>query len=185
MNYNRRKKRIIIFSIIVVIVMLIIFMIALFRNDSSNTTDEQSTTPADTSTTSSTSEVVEINALKEKASNLPDSRIELIEKYLFITIRDNLSSLDDINISDLDAVIRDGSFEQTLEDSSKQITFTTFIVDISSIKQSYRVNDYYSPFPSSVSGLFSRATLVLCPDASELIYGEFVCTDRVKQESGQ
>jgi hypothetical protein len=180
---NERKKYILISTAALVVLLAITFVPMLFnKKENSNPPDSVITTeesepgarPAPTTTT--------INGLSEQAENLPDNRVALIEENLFDTIKMSTPNVD-ANVTD--TTIRDGTYKQTLSDPGKQIYFTTFIVDIPSLKQSYRVEDYYSPLPAQVSGLFDYATLILCLDKKDLIYGEFNCTDRIKQEQGK
>lgn len=170
---SEKTKYVLIASIAVVVLLVATFIPMIFGGDAKEEPSESAPVnrPKPVMTT--------IKGFKEQVENLPDSRIELIEENLSWTIKANGNG--DVT----DAVIRDGTYKQTLEDSAKQIFFTTFIVDIPSIKQSYRVNDYYSPLPAEMSGLFDYATLVLCLDAKDLIYGEFECTDRIRMEQGR
>jgi hypothetical protein len=111
--------------------------------------------------------------------NLSEDRHLLIEQELFKTIQLNFGeqSVPDVK----DAVIRNGSYQQTLNNN---IYHTSFIVDIESLKQSYGIVDRFSYLPPDISGLYSEAALAVCIDKQELIYGDFNCTDRIKQESG-
>lgn len=180
-----KKKYILIASVCVVILLALVLLPIFFGSSPDSPTDTESaasSSPTPTPTTKPTPTTIKIDKLSELADNLPDARIKLIEENLFETITLNVSGEAKNNVSD--AVVRESSFKQTLEDSNKQITFTTFLVDIPSLKQSYRVNDYHSPLPAEMSGLRDYATLVLCPERSELIYDAFTCTDRIKQEQG-
>lgn len=110
-------------------------------------------------------------------TNLPQTEADAIYFQLNYTL-----GLNGVNRAVTDAVIRDGSYRQQITDTEHMIYETTFIIDIPSLKQSYSVIDKYSPLPMEESGLTDYTTLVLCPDADDLIYGEFQCTDRVKWE---
>ena len=110
-------------------------------------------------------------------TNLPQAEADAIYFQLNYTL-----GLNGVNRAVTDAVIRDGSYRQQITDTEHMIYETTFIIDIPSLKQSYSVIDKYSPLPMEESGLTDYTTLVLCPDADDLIYGEFQCTDRVKWE---
>lgn len=110
-------------------------------------------------------------------TNLPQAEADAIYFQLNYTL-----GLNGVNRAVTDAVIRDGSYRQQITDTEHMIYETTFIIDIPSLKQSYSVIDKYSPLPMEESGLTDYTTLVLCPDAGDLIYGEFQCTDRVKWE---
>lgn len=110
-------------------------------------------------------------------TNLPQAEADAIYFQLNYTL-----GLNGVNRAVTDAVIRDDSYRQQITDTEHMIYETTFIIDIPSLKQSYSVIDKYSPLPMEESGLTDYTTLVLCPDADDLIYGEFQCTDRVKWE---
>lgn len=110
-------------------------------------------------------------------TNLPQAEADAIYFQLNYTL-----GLNGVNRAVTDAVIRDGSYRQQITDTEHMIYETIFIIDIPSLKQSYSVIDKYSPLPMEESGLTDYTTLVLCPDADDLIYGEFQCTDRVKWE---
>lgn len=110
-------------------------------------------------------------------TNLPQAEADAIYFQLNYTL-----GLNGVNRAVTDAVIRDGSYRQQITDTEHMIYETTFIIDIPSLKQSYSVIDKYSPLPMEESGLTDYTTLVLCPDADDLIYGEFQCTDRIKWE---
>ena len=110
-------------------------------------------------------------------TNLPQAETDAIYFQLNYTL-----GLNGVNRAVTDAVIRDGSYSQRITDTEHMIYETAFIIDIPSLKQSYSVIDKYSPLPMEESGLTDYTTLVLCPDADDLIYSEFQCTDRVKWE---
>jgi hypothetical protein len=178
---NERKKYILISVAMLVGLLLVTFAPMLF-GDSDDDWDEteSGSSSVSTPTPEPVPTITAIGDFDELNEVLPENRIDLIEKNLFDTIKMNVTSSD--NWDATDAVIRDGSYKQSLYDTGKQITFTTFIVDIPSLKQSYRVNDYYSPFPVQMSGLLDYATLVLCLEKADLVYGEFDCMDRIKWE---
>jgi hypothetical protein len=192
---DTQRKRIILISAAAVVLLLAITFVPMILNnnqESSNQeysdSEQEESSELDTDTlesdTLSTLNIVPIDGLDEKvADTLPDSRIVLIEGNLFDTIKSNVTENAELNVTD--AKLRESSYDQNLQDADKQIYFTTFIVDIPSLKQSYRVNDYYSPFSADVSGLYDYTTLILCLERSELIYGEFNCVDRIEIERGE
>jgi hypothetical protein len=176
---NERKKYILISAVVLIGLLVITFVPMLFSSNN-NELDEPG---IDTSELIPKPSATTIKDFSRRVENLPDNRIELIEEILFNTIEMNV--VDGTNLNVTDAVVRDDTYKQTLDDPAKQIYYTTFIVDIPSLEQSYRVEDYYSPLPAEVSGLRDYATLVLCLDKKDLIYGEFSCTDRIRQEQGE
>ena len=112
--------------------------------------------------------------------NLPKSERELIENMLYETVLLNGVKEEDIkNVKD--ALIRESSYKQEFD---KKIYTTHFIVDIKSLKKSFRVEDLYSNLSPEQSGLYDYTLLVLCLDKKDLIYGEFKCQDRMSVENG-
>jgi hypothetical protein len=170
---NERKKYILISVAALVGLLAITFVPMIFNNNSE--LEESNVVISETKSEPAAPSVTAINNPGKLVENLPDSRIKLIEGVLSDTVKMNVSSGTDINVSD--AVIRDGTYRQTLSNPSKQVYLTAFIVDIPSLKQSYRVEDYYSPLPAEVSGLYDYANPISCLDEKELIYGDFNCTE--------
>ena len=81
-----------------------------------------------------------------------------------------------------DAVIREGTYSQSLIDTNRLIYQTTFMADIPSLQQSYYVKDLYSPLPVEQSGLYDYTVQITCPTSSQLIYQPFDCVDRISYE---
>ena len=123
-----------------------------------------------------------IDNYADYVKNLSDKTRTEIESTLYWTISDNLHGQ---NPPTSGAVIRKNSYKQDFTNVARQIYLTSFIVDLENIKQSYRVNSYYSPLPPEITGLVDYTTLVLCLDTADLVYGEFDCTDRIKMEQGR
>src|SRR5690606_12092902 len=69
---------------------------------------------------------------------MPSSERESIETLLFNTIESNFENIEQQKLDDV--YIRDGSYSQELVGDNYN---TEFIVDIESIKQSYKVTDTY------------------------------------------
>lgn len=74
----------------------------------------------------------------------------------------------DIITTDLKATIRDSELTKTTEDGTAT---TTFMVDIPTNKQSYRVNVSRSD-SDGITFIY-----ILCPTDSDLIYEKFTCLD--------
>ena len=75
--------------------------------------------------------------------------------------------------NDTTATIRDNSFKKEL---SNGYTNLEYLVDIASTKHTYRLIQ-------TIDGPDSfRATLLLCPEPDELIYGAFECSDFRSEE---
>lgn len=125
-------------------------------------------------------EFITIQNYDSHVKNLPLSEKEAIEKSLYNTATFNYSNKEFLMQMD-DALIRDGSYSQ---DFGNNIYKTSFIVDIKSIGQSYRIEDSFSKLSIKESGLSDYTTMVLCVDKKDLIYGDFSCQDVTSQESG-
>lgn len=118
-----------------------------------------------------------VKKLDQIAQNLPREEILNIQRQIGYTLRLNKVSGDHGDI-----VIRKNSYRQTMTNADKLIYQTDFIIDLPKVKQSYQVKDSYSPLPAETSGLYDYTTLILCLDKSQLIYGDFNCNDRIKNE---
>ncbi len=109
---------------------------------------------------------------------LPQYELDRLNKEVIRIVKLNNTSR---NLSKYDIVIRDNSLKQTY--NNKEFTYITdFIVDLPSVKQSYRVHDEYYMIPHRYNNDY--ALLVTCPHPEDLIYPTFKCTDRIKQEGG-
>lgn len=109
--------------------------------------------------------------------NLPTSEKDTIQDELVATL-----SLNNVNNKVDDVVIRDGTYSQSIIDTDLMIYQTTFIIDIPSIRQTYYIENLYSPLPVNQSKLYDYTTLVLCPSSDQMIYGPFNCIDRISME---
>jgi hypothetical protein len=117
---------------------------------------------------------IAIDNFNDHAENLPDKERSVIESVLRQIVELNVLGRE---LPSSGAVIRDGSYTQTLKDPVRQVYFTTFIVDIPALQQSYRIENNYSPLPAQVSNLYNDTTEALCLNEKDLIYGEFNCVD--------
>lgn len=131
--------------------------------------------PVDNPTTSiKNSDKITITNYADYVQNLSREEKLLIQQAIYYVVMDNNKGIQSMPS---DVTIRNGSYKQAY-DSATTIYKTSFLVDIASLKQSYRIEDIYSPLPREESGVsYSYSTLALCPDRSELIYGSFDCTD--------
>lgn len=111
--------------------------------------------------------------------NIGSSERGSIQENLFTTVNMNLEKPLETG-KKTRAIIRDGSYEQSLEDG---IYTTNFIVDVESLKQSFSVINRYATKGSGVTGLDYTAR-ILCLSKSKLIYDDFSCRDVVSSESG-
>lgn len=115
---------------------------------------------------------VTISNYGQKIKNLPKDYENLITSMLYDMVRHNSS--ENIKLTTIgNAVIRSGS--DTQEASNGRVT-GLFIVDLESIKQSYRVQYEFSIDPNNdtISGY---PLLVSCLEKDELIYGNFDCKE--------
>jgi hypothetical protein len=126
---------------------------------------------------------VSIQGYDKKVKNLPVEYKDSFTAMLFKTIKYNSpegktsATITSIN----DAVIRAGSEKQNTVTAGSQYS-GSFIVDIASIRQSYKVQYEYSTNPND--GFTSGYPLLIsCLDASELLYGDFHCKDTFSQNN--
>lgn len=129
-------------------------------------------TDSDNATSSSTSYSGTdnvISGLSSSTSNLPNSEISRINSELKVMLKNN-----NITSAPSDAIVRNGTFLQTLADSQKLIYTSTFIVDIPSLQKSYAVEDRYSPLPEKDSGLTDYTVVITCPAVNQRIYSSDV-----------
>lgn len=87
------------------------------------------------------------------------------------------------NNSVKDILVRNESFSDTY-DSTKHVYTIHFIVDIKSLKQSYRVQYQWVTNPTYGPNKDDYGTQVTCLPLSELIYGDFHCKDARILEQG-
>lgn len=111
----------------------------------------------------------------------PTELRDTTESFLYtVTQLNNSETLNSAKISD--AVIRSDS--STSEYSDKTATLDgEYIVDIASLKQSYRVQFSYSNQVMNTN-TSSSPVIVSCLPINKLKYGDFKCTDLMAQESG-
>ena len=202
MTPKQRKLYIAVAIIAVTLIVLLIIVSTLINNDnpaSNSPGDTANTTQAndtannelsisDTPASSDGSQNISYNDIANWSGsiivnydsvvrNLPQQRRDNASKMLLYTLADN-----GVSTIPSDITIRDGSYSQTI-DPNTMTYYTTYIVDIPSIKQSYRITDQYSAVESYDPT--SYATVVTCLDQDELIYGSFNCSDQIKQEKGE
>lgn len=163
----KENKHLFIFvSVIVAFVAVLILVLVMFFNEQK----------------ANRSESIVISNFNKYIKNIPKSERVAIEKSLYTTVIGNVEKPDPKSINSIDdAFIRDGSYSQDYKD---KVYSTAFIVDIASIKQSYRVTNLYSPIGKEEAELYDYTILVLCLGKGELKFGEFKCQDRITQENG-
>lgn len=193
-NKKISPKTIYIIVCILALIAILIMFISSILSNSSNNGNTNSTQSANSSTDNNTDEqqntveysqmqdnlaepISNITNYDEVVENLPNTEFRKIIDVFNYTLK-----LNAIQNQVSDAVIRDGSYHQSLIDTNKLIYKTTFIVDIPSLQQSYFVRDLYSPLPVEQSGLRDYVVQVSCPSDDQLIYAPFDCIDRVRYE---
>jgi hypothetical protein len=121
-----------------------------------------------------------INDFNKKVKNLPSDRVESISAMLYNTVQLNLKDGQEMpNIPD--ANIREGSEKQ--DEVTKNAQYSgSFIVDIESIRQSYKVTYSYSKDPND-DFMSGYPVGVSCLDGAEVIYKDFQCKDLTSEES--
>lgn len=100
----------------------------------------------------------------EYAKLLPQDRRDAINKALYNIVKSNAN----------DAAIRKDSYTETYDDSNK-IYSSTFIVDIASVKQSYKIIFTWSKDNNFV--LKGDNLRFDCLTQDQLIYGDFNCSE--------
>lgn len=122
-----------------------------------------------------------INDIKDTVKNLPDSEIKALQSALYYTVIKNTNQ-DVMKIND--AKIRSGSYQQSFDNKNYAYN-TTFLIDIPSLQQTYQAKNFYRVTEPGENDATDYNSLVLCPDKSQLIWPDFPCMDRIKQEQGQ
>lgn len=122
---------------------------------------------------------IRIQNYSAKVKNLSNDMRDSMESSLYNTVIGNVDA--STNVSKInDATIREGSDAQ--ERDSKNATYSgSFIIDMSSIKQSYYVQYSYAPDPTTSIG--GSPVIISCLPVEKLIYGEFTCTDLASKQS--
>jgi hypothetical protein len=111
----------------------------------------------------------------EYVRNLPENERESIEQMLRYVI--NLNGRGEAIPED--AEIRGNSYAQSKTGEEFE---STFVVDIPSVQQSYRVIDYYDPAFRGEEVPRDYMILVVCLEKSAWIYEDFWCQDRFSVE---
>lgn len=103
---------------------------------------------------------------------VPTEKKDAVFAALYGTIGDNLDKSAIIPTSG--AMIREGSVKTEYVEASLS-NFSTFIVDIESIQQSYDVQMSWSNNPNTTVAGYE--ILITCPTKAQLIYPDFDCRD--------
>lgn len=195
----KQRKLYITVAILIVVLMVLSIVISIISNNNSNNNNQTATNTTSTSPNTeladdgnpsynSTEQHITYDNIENwsesiitnydtTVKNLPTQRKNYASKMLLYTLNDN-----GVSTIPTDVTIRDGSYSQTVN-TDTMTYYTTYIVDIPSIKQSYRITDQYSAIDNYDPT--SYATVVTCLNQDELIYGNFNCSDQIRQEKGE
>lgn len=123
---------------------------------------------------------IKIQNYSSKVKNLSGETREAIESTLYNTVEKNVDTTTIEPSKIKDAYIRDNSNKQEYNAQST-VYSGTFIVDMESIKQSYRVTYKYSHRNTADTG--GTPISITCLAPNELIYGDFNCQDIISAQS--
>jgi len=127
--------------------------------------------------TNSHGEYLDIENIDEYTQGKPsdEDTLDYIKHALFTTVNLNTDQpVESRSITDI--VVREGSFSQKY-DEDRSIHTVEFIVDIESLKQSYRASYQWSDENRYSEHIDEWGTAVRCLPVDELIYGDFDCRD--------
>lgn len=106
-----------------------------------------------------------IEVVNENDTAIPDERWRGIKNEIWHLIKNNVSDVSQSAIDD--AVIREGTYEETM---NNDITTATFLLDIDSLKQTYAITVSWSN-----KEVLSDYMSIDCPPQSKMKYSETVC----------
>lgn len=159
---RRKRKKIIIISSGILVLFISVIGVNLIINNNKKTFGD----------------TVDIIGLSKSTQNKPDKEVlrEFIQYEALRVV--NLNSKEPKTGKEIeDAVIREGSFEQS-NDSDNGLHRVTFILDIKSLKQSYDVSyGWTDTLDASNNSLTENISYVKCLPDNKLIYGDFNCVD--------
>jgi len=121
-------------------------------------------------------EVVAIKDLEQNTVGLTDNLKVGMMNSLYRIVALNIPEGESMPETIDDAAIRPGS-EKMTEPNKKSIYTKSFIVDIPSIKQTYRAFYEYSSNREVVSQMANIVVTVSCPNDDDLIYEKFACKE--------
>lgn len=106
-----------------------------------------------------------VEVVNESETRVPEDRWNGIKNEIWHLVENNVSDLTKANIDD--AVIRDGTYEESFEND---ITTATFLLDIDSLRQTYKVTVSWSDKVELYD-----AVEINCPPKDQMKYPETVC----------
>lgn len=122
---------------------------------------------------------IPINNFRDVVRNIPTVFQDEIEATLYTVVIENSPDREVGFVGD--AFIRSGSYEESFE-TETSLRYGTFLVDIESFKQTYRVQFNYSSDETNLNNR-GNASTVTCPQENELRFGEFKCSTFISRES--
>jgi len=164
-NLSERSKFILVIAAGVIVLIAVAVLISVYYANSSK---------------NQYGEAVAIQDLDNRVQNLPKERLDSITAALYEIIRLNSPNGEFTGTID-DAIIRKDSERQVRGASEGQYE-GNFIVDIESIRQSYRFT-YTSSEDLNDGYMSGYPTLATCLREEELIYGPFDCKDVLTTEN--
>lgn len=106
-----------------------------------------------------------VSVENKNSTSIPDANWNGIKNELWYLIQNNVKNADRADIDD--AVIREGTYEET---TANDITTATFLLDIDSLKQTYFITTSWSDKVE-----LSDALSIDCPPIDQMKYSETVC----------
>jgi hypothetical protein len=182
---KQQKKRIIIAASVMVVLLLGITIVPLFfSNESTNQDDPDSSTvtPATPEAKVNIANIPEQN----KGENQDIEWLDRIKVELLRLAKTNSGNYDLVATDITDATIRQGSYVQNY-DNTTDTTSVDFIVDIPSLKQSYRAHYEWTNIVTQEGGLVDPERgmkMLQCLPTSQLIYSDFKCKDQMVEQYG-
>jgi hypothetical protein len=106
-----------------------------------------------------------VEVINENDTAIPDDKWAGVKSEVWYLVKNNVADVSQSAIDD--AVIREGTYEET---TNNDITTATFLLDIDSLKQTYAITVSWSDKET-----LSDYVKVDCPPQSEMKYPETVC----------
>ena len=164
-NYNKDRKKFIAIVACIIIVPTIIAIIAFIVYKITNTLPR-----------------IRITNISEysKQYKIDSETVASIENSLY-----NVTALNNekVDTNKTTAIVRADSFTYKHNDSTN-MNSATFIADIESLRQSYRVNYEWSDKNSELITMSEFGTISMCLNKDELIYEDFNCQDTQTIQAG-
>ena len=121
-----------------------------------------------------------IDNLSESIPSFPSEYVDIVQSLLLYIVQNNNSN---INLADSKAEVRDGAVYQYYF-SRPNISYTSAIIDIPAISQSYQLFFQYSNDEQNEFLDPNDSVVFLCiKDPSNIIYPDFNCKDTYSQKT--